>query len=537
MVIVLLGCLLGILLLALREKADGQSVSARHRPIALRSLDSFNLVVLRHHSAAGVDVAPSTPLHQWFAGVFEHVPTNADTVIRLCMAGHDRGVHVADCAKWVGLRPMLTYADPLLYETYVWYRRDGQGCWRSCDPCGTEAGHGVLPEQGIIPPALAGAFLSADGTLWGPWQEMGEGEADPAARTFTLRYRFVRPRATVAMHVPFTYTYAQEWYTRLQAHQASGVSVDVIGRTAQGRKLQVIRVDDPTHPTPLRLQDAVTRQDGDRVPVVRIADPPGTRLPRVLLVIAREHGTEHTPGWVIRGMVHKLLDGSPESARLRRDTTWLFIPMFDPDAVAQSRFHVLTSRFFPHQNHPAYGCDTPPEIIAYARYLRAFINSGRVMPVVTSFYGLECNEGLPVLTPFRIPQEAKVNTAINSGWYRRLRAQGILTAPPEMSWFEGWAPYRVNGWCGYWYGALPLTYEINDRYPACRLIPPQLEQMGEEYLAALVEFLETPAGCARRQQTEAFLQQRRVERDLWFRTSMAGTSDDPTLYDMLALGY
>ena len=44
-------------------------------------------------------------------------------------------------------------------------------------------------------------------------------------------------------------------------------------------------------------------------------------------------------------------------------------------------------------------------MVAYARYLRAFVNSGRMLAAVTSCYGLECNEGLPVLCPHVIKQE------------------------------------------------------------------------------------------------------------------------------------
>ncbi len=498
--------------------------------IAMRPTECGNLRILARHGRGAVDVAPATPNHRWFMGTFTGLPVGVPVTIRLCMAGNDRGGNIADCRKWVGLRPLLTYADPTGIDTYRWYRRT-HGRWISgdlLDP--VDAGAALLPAQAVLLPETALAGLSADGTIWQPWQEIDGGEADVVARTFTLRFTPAHATATLALHVPFTPAYHTALLEQLRAAELPGVSVDTLGASSEGRPLCMVRVDDPAAPTPLRL-DNVTRADGTVVPVWRIHDT-GAR-PRVHLLIAREHGSEHTPSWTLQGALRRLL----AAPRLRHNTTWLLLFLYDPDGAAHATFHTLTDRFFPHHNHPRYGDITPPEVIAYVRYLRAFVNSGRPLLSATAFYGLECNEGAPVLCPFVNRQEKELVLDFNAAWFARLQALGLPTGPPRRPWEEGYTPYRLHGWCWYWYQALAPVFEINDRHPAHRLTIPQVEEIGADYVAALTEFLDTPVGRARVAATHTFLEQRTRERDLWFRTPMSGTPDDPTLYDLLSMGY
>ena len=137
------------------------------------------------------------------------------------------------------------------------------------------AGSGRTPVQDVIPAHLAAEFLSADGETWSPWREMEEGKADPNTRIFTIRERFARPTATIALHLPYTVAYQEAFLQRLRAGKYPGVAVDEVGESAEGRKLYMVRVDDPECPTPLRLGETITRQDGTVVPVVRIEDAPG----------------------------------------------------------------------------------------------------------------------------------------------------------------------------------------------------------------------------------------------------------------------
>lgn len=499
--------------------------------IEVQPTECGNLSIRARQGRNTVDVVPVPSIHQWFMGTFTGLPVGSPVTIRLCMAGHDSGRHIADCRKWVGLRPLLTYADPAQFDTYLWYRRT-HGSWISGDLAApADAGTAQVPVQGVLPPELALAGLSDDGTIWQPWQEVEGGIADTDARTFTVRFTPARDTATLALHVPFTPGYHEQFLARLRAARLPGGFVDDLGSSSEGRPLAMVRVDDPAQPTPLTLDDLV-RPDGTRVPVWRMHDAGAPRV-RVHLLIAREHGAEHTPSWALMGALRRLLS----SPRLRHRTTWLLLFLYDPDGAAHSTYHNLTDRFFPHRNHPVYGDVTPPEVVAYVRYLRAFVNSGRPLLSATSFYGLECNEGPPVLCPFINRQEKELTFDFNTAWFARLQAQGIPTGPPRQAWDEGWTPYRLHGWCWYWYRAFAPVFEINDRFPDHRLTLPGIEEIGAEYPAALAEFFDTPAGRARVAEIHAFLAQRAHERDLWFRTPMSGTPDDPSLYDMLSMGY
>jgi hypothetical protein len=498
--------------------------------IAVLPVDGFNLTILRQ-SRVQLDLTPATPMHQWFAGKLTNLPTEREITLRIFMAGkglNDAGYR-ALMWKWVGLHPLLTYADPTRYASYEWFRRDKQGRWVSGDLFKTGearfAGGGDVPEQEVIPPALAAQFLMENNSFWQPWREIATTRACVEEERFEMHHRFDAPTATLALHVPYSYTYLQQSLCRLTAARRPGVFVDELGVTRGGRKLQVIRVDDPQHPAPRRIQPGAS------------ASPPAAGKvgdKRVMLVIAREHATEHTGSWVVQGILRALL--APDAAHLRKDTTWILIPLFDPDGADTVVMEHLCNRFFEHRNDPDYGNETPGEILAYARYLRAFVNSGRPIDVVTTFYGLECNEGEPVCCPLGEGADLDLIIKFNSFWFKRLEKRGVLTGSPHP-WYLGRTPHRLHHWAGYYYGGLPFLFEVGDRHPQQRLHLAGVEALCADFPLAITEFLQTKAGQARVKQTRSFLRERAKNMELWYRTTLAGGKDAPTVYDLLSLGY
>lgn len=501
--------------------------------------DSFNLGLLAQQPSS-IDVSPVPPNHQWFAGAFTHLPTDRPLTIQILMGKKPPKSFPVLLWKWVGLRPLLTYADPLAYQSYEWYRRDKYGRWHSGDlwksPEERFAGRGPLPEQQVIPAALAAQFLSADGLFWWPWREIDTVDTLVEQKTFIIRHHFDAPTANIALHTPFTYTYLQAFLARLQADKPAGVFIDELGQTPEGRKLQVIRVDDPAHCTPLTIGKGATRSKG--AATMQITDPPGAApaQQKVILVTAREHATEHSGSWVIQGILRVLLANTAEAAHLRKNTTWLLLPIYDPDGSANASMNALTNRFFNHKGNPTLGDDTPEEVVAYAKYLRAFVNSGRPIYISATFYGLECNEAAPVCCPAAVQSDLENNLAFNQFWFHRLRKIGIHAGRPEP-WETMCVPYRLHGWCSYFYGGLTLPFETNDRHPEQRLTLAQLELIGSDFADAVIKFLDSKAGQQRMLATREFLRDREKKMELWYRTSMAGTIDDPTLYDLLAVGY
>jgi hypothetical protein len=229
------------------EALSTADADSSYKPIALIPGDGMNLEIVDQISSHYVIVKVNPPVHNWFAGTFTNLPTDKEVTIGLSMEGMDTKGNTGDVSKWVGLRPVMTYADPTKYETYEWFQKDEQGRWVSGDAFkkGDEkfAGTGTTPEQSVIPQEVAADFLSEDGNYWQPWREIDNAEAVTNLNIFRMKQQFSYPKATLAMRVPFTYTYLQQFISQLQSADIPGVYVDKIGMTPKGRNLQVIRVE------------------------------------------------------------------------------------------------------------------------------------------------------------------------------------------------------------------------------------------------------------------------------------------------------
>ncbi|HOS44775.1 MAG TPA: hypothetical protein PK794_13885 [Armatimonadota bacterium] len=130
------GGLLGVLLAGMLGASVQEAAPPRAPdppPVAITPQDGFNLEVVDQVNSHYVIVKLASPAHSWFAGAFTHLPTDKDVPIGLSMAGNDTKGNAADVTKWVGLVPVMTYADPAQYETYEWFTKDGQGRWMSED--------------------------------------------------------------------------------------------------------------------------------------------------------------------------------------------------------------------------------------------------------------------------------------------------------------------------------------------------------------------------------------------------------------------
>jgi len=195
-----------------------------------------------------VIVTLASPAHNWFAGTFTDLPTDKDVTIGLSMAGNDTRGNAADVTKWVGLMPVMTYADPTQYETYEWFAKNKEGRWVSGDPFkqgeAKFAGTGKVPTQTVIPKDVAEQFLSKDGTYWQPWREVDTVEAVPGINIFRITQQYAYPTATVAMRVPFTYTYLCQFITRLKTAKFPGIVIDVVVKSKEGREIYAIRYTD-----------------------------------------------------------------------------------------------------------------------------------------------------------------------------------------------------------------------------------------------------------------------------------------------------
>ena len=518
------------------------------REIAISPAPGFNLQIIGRPAKNVLMVRPNPPIHNWFAGKFTNLPVGQPVEIRIEMAGCDTGAGIADTKKWAGLRPVYTYADPEQYASYEWFRRDNHGRWVSGDFSkqgdARFAGRGDLPAQTAVPAQLAARCLSEDEQFWYPWGEIEGGKNNTRTRTFTFTVTPAAPMMTIALHVPYLLGYEREMIARLKAAHLPGVFVDELGQSAAGRPLYVIRVDDPDDPTPLQITPAgkptihlahwgnQPLPMTDAHPIVRLATAPDRPWgeKRLMLLDAREHASEQPGSWVVLGALKALLADTPAAHRLREHTTWVLLPIFDPDGVATAEFDRCGETCVAMQKG-----DTPvstPEALAYFSYLRAFVNAGWFYGAAATFYGLECNEGTPACCPFCPVEDMEKNIAFNRYWFKRLQAMGTL-AGPEYPWDTGDEPSRLASGSAMKYHALGLFFEVNDRYPGNRLTLEGLESLGADYVQAIHAWATTPEGV---RVMDAYRTAQRARLDKLEQLSFTDgrmPKDDPTVAEII----
>jgi len=522
--------------------------------VAFKPVNGFNLKVIDRPAPNIIVVKPDPPIHHWFAGKLTNLPVGEKVEIRIDMKGCDIGGLIADTGKWDGLRPVYTYADPEQYATYEWYRRDDKGQWRSGDPFkqgdARLAGSEKTPAQTVIPAAQAAQFLGEDGAFWSPWGEIEGGTSNTATRTFTFNITPAAPEMTIAIHPPYLLQYERQMIARLKAAHLPGVFVDELGQSTAGNPLYMIRVDDPDDPTPVQITlpekpTITTVQLGGRDwkvtadhPTVEIAADAGAAWgeKRLVFLNAREHPSEHTGSWVVLGALQALIADTPEAKRLRKKTTWLLQPIYDPDGVDELLFdprcdecRIISST--PTQEY------TLPEVLAYLYYLRAFANAGWFFAASASFYCMECNEGNPMSCPFAEGAERNHAIAFNHYWFHRLQMAGI-PAGPDGTWDgTGSLPARLATGCGDRYRTLPIVYEVNDRFPRKRLTLEGVEALGGDFVSAFTDWTAMPDGARVMDSLRANQLERRAaleQKALQYRTA---PTDEPSIFDVVTWGY
>ena len=461
-----------------------------------------------------LDLAPQTrgAAHNWFAALFSDLPPGIPLDLRIHMAGQNTA-NPADVAKWQGLQPVYSYADPDKLETYRVFRREANGQWHTVlDPLhlgrASEAGNGALPRQSAIEDGYAPLFLSADKRTWTAWREIAATEVDRAANVFAFRQTFALPRATVAMRVPFTNAFFDAFCAQLRAADPLGVSVDEVGTTPAGHTLRAIRVEDAAD-------------------TVRLDERP------TIAVFAREHATEHDGSWAVYGLLAHLMQDSPQSRQLRAAATWILVPLQDPDGAALSRFERMTERFQrPHDP------DIPPEVFAWTRYFADWADSGRTLDLAVSLHNVESDEAPNLSSPFVNQAHSALIENLNLELFERVSAAGFAVGSAQGI-AAGASPFRLYGWCARQLGALDLAYEVNGRFPGRRLDQAQLGEVGVALGDGLARWLWSEAGRDWHAQSALWAQMRLDKRAAYLaeKGEMAPPNTERARYELLELGF
>lgn len=498
---------------ALSPNASAAPVEPTDNPTGV-ARESFNLRVQSLEAATlNLKPAPPSAAHNWFAGELQGLPIGRALTVQVEMSGQDTQFPV-QTTKWDGVRPALTYADPALYETYLFYQKNEDGHWISSDvlasPAERDAGTGVLPRQSVLPPVLADAALSPNKTNWSPWQAGAPGFPSEKGKRWTFQHTFAAPRAAIALGVPFTLGFYDEFLKRLEKADLPGVFLDEIGRTAQNRPLRIVRLE------PL----GATKLEASQRPTV--------------LITAREQATDHDAAWVAFGMLSHLLEETPAARQLRTETTYLFAPILDPDAAAQSRWKGLVDAMILDKQG---GRDfTRPEAVAYARYLAQRANQGHSLDLVMALYSLEGRDAQshitsPYADSWRFDEAEYLNVAL----FATLRQADLITGPTRPAQ-SGNVGFRLGGWSAEKLGALQAVYQVNGRFAERALGQSELMRLGAVMARGVFGWLWNEGGEARTYARD-FREKRAAKQIQHFATNGLPNEAHTMYYDLLLNGF
>jgi hypothetical protein len=193
---------------------------------------------------------------------------------------------------------------------------------------------------GSIARELKTVVVSENGRDWKPVPL----ENLPANRV-RLHVRMPGPRLYVARVEPYRLSDLDRFLASLRSNRL--VQINAIGKTVQGRDLEIIRVGNP-------------------------------RAPFRVFLRARAHAWEAGGNWVVEGLVHRLLEQDAAAGRFRERYCVYILPMANKDGVAlgRTRFNLQGKDLNRDWNQPADPV-LAPENYALEQWLERMARNGQ----------------------------------------------------------------------------------------------------------------------------------------------------------------
>jgi hypothetical protein len=191
---------------------------------------------------------------------------------------------------------------------------------------------------GSIARELKAVVVSDDGRKWTPVPT----ETLPENR-IRLHVEMPGPRLYVARVEPYRLSDLHNFVERIRTNDL--VQISAIGRTVQGRELEIIRLGNP-------------------------------RAPYRVFLRARAHPWESGGNWVVEGFVHRLLRGDEDARKFLERYCAYIMPMANKDGVAlgRTRFNLLGKDLNRNWDKPA-DPQLAPENAALEKWLDRMIQS------------------------------------------------------------------------------------------------------------------------------------------------------------------
>ncbi|MSU63052.1 MAG: peptidase M14 [Pedosphaera sp.] len=194
--------------------------------------------------------------------------------------------------------------------------------------------------SGSVARELKIVVISEDGHVWKPLPL----ESLPENRV-RLQIKMPGPRLYVARVEPYRLSDLEQFLAAIRPNQL--VAITAIGRTVQGRELEIIRVGNPQAPFRVFLR-------------------------------ARAHAWEPGGNWVVEGLVHRLLRGDADAGRWLERYCVYILPMANKDGVAlgRTRFNLKGKDLNRNWDKPA-DPQLAPENHALEQWLEGMMKSGQ----------------------------------------------------------------------------------------------------------------------------------------------------------------
>ncbi|HWR53795.1 MAG TPA: M14-type cytosolic carboxypeptidase [Bryobacteraceae bacterium] len=202
--------------------------------------------------------------------------------------------------------------------------------------------------------------FSYDDRTWTHFQD-GDVTWDDKEIRLTIRFKPERPTMWIAHTTPYT----KRDLDRLLAVKSPYLRHETVGKSVHGRDIVLLTVTDPAVPQSAK---------------------------RVVWLMARQHAWETGTSWAAEGAVRFLLSDEPEAARIRRDTVFKVMPVFDPDGVAAGAVRFNANGFDNNRNWDAVDARLMPEIASVRKAILAWLDAGNRIDVFLAMHNTESTD-------------------------------------------------------------------------------------------------------------------------------------------------
>ncbi|HET6423321.1 MAG TPA: M14 family zinc carboxypeptidase [Planctomycetaceae bacterium] len=299
-------------------------------------------------------------------------------------------------------------------------------------------------QPGSVARELKAVVVSEDGQQW-----RSVATESPAEGRVRLPIEMPGPTLYVARVEPYRLSDLDRLYETIAKHR--DVEVTPIGKTVEGRPLEIVRVGDP---------DA----------------------PHRVFVRARAHPWESGGNWVVQGLIQRLLQSDAEAEKYRRDYCLYVLPMANKDGVARgrTRFNLRGKDLNRNWDQPA-DPELAPENHALEKWLEALIAKGRRPHLALELH----NDGSGLLHISRPPvTDIERHLARMATFEQLLRKHTWFTEGSTKPTFRN-SGTLGDGWLQR-YGIDAAVHEFNCNWIAGRQRAP-LGKDWEEYGAGLAK--------------------------------------------------